>query len=93
MTDVRMDYGAQRHVDAAATAMLVRIAEAIERDAQRFAPVDTGELRASIQAGPPVLRTVRVTAGADYAGYVELGTRYMRAQPYLAPALYRERVI
>lgn len=31
--------------------------------------------------------TAKVRAGAEYSGYVELGTRYMAAQPYLQPAL------
>lgn len=88
-----MDAAAQREVDALIEGLLVRVAGAIERDAQRLAPVDTGELRRSIHAEEPHGRTVRVVAGADHASYVELGTRHMSAQPYLKPALYRERAL
>lgn len=49
----------------------------------------TGNLRRSIQ--PPKISIdgmeALVTVQADYGAYVELGTRYMEAQPYMAPAL------
>lgn len=32
-----------------------------------------------------------VGSNVEYAGYVELGTRYMRARPYLRPALEAAR--
>lgn len=54
--------------------------------AQRMAPVATGELRGSIayrvSNGELILY-----ADAPHAAYVELGTRKMAAQPYLRPAL------
>ncbi len=31
--------------------------------------------------------SAKVGTNVEYAPYVELGTRYMRAQPYLVPAL------
>lgn len=86
-----MDAAAEREIERAATALLVRVADAIARDAQTIAPVDTGRLRASIEASLPEGKTVRVHARANYAGYVELGTRHMAAQPYLSPALFRVR--
>lgn len=55
--------------------------------AQRKAPVDTGFLRRSI-----VFQLVsmgfeaRVFATAEYAPYLEHGTRFMSAQPFLGPA-------
>lgn len=54
---------------------------------QQNAPVDTGHLKRSIgleirDAG----LTAEVEPTADYAPYVELGTRFMKAQPYLKPA-------
>jgi len=68
----------------------------IAKAAQQLAPIETGELRASIgyvearKFGKPVLY---ITAGSDnrapYAAYVELGTSRMRAQPYLRPAVFR----
>ena len=34
--------------------------------------------------------TAEVYSTAEYAGYVEVGTRYMDAQPYLKPALEKQ---
>jgi len=71
----------------------------MERDAKRYAPVDTGWLRWNIRAKHKrrwsyELRatTVGRTVGSDqYAVYVELGTRFTRAQPYLRPAAMQGR--
>jgi hypothetical protein len=51
-------------------------------------PYATGRLKASgkVQRGPG-LATWEVEYGTDHAIYVELGTRYMHAEPYLRPAL------
>ena len=54
--------------------------------AQRNAPVDTGYLRSSIRAEPAGDVRWQVIVGAHYGIYVEFGTRYMRAQPFLDPA-------
>lgn len=59
--------------------------------ARQLAPVDTGRLRASIvsktTASTRTLEAVEVGTNVEYAPYVEFGTRYMRAQPFLRPAL------
>lgn len=67
-------------------AALAKTAHDVELVAKQLAPVDTGNLRASIGASGGGLRW-RVTAAAHYAVFVELGTRKMSAQPYLVPAL------
>ncbi|MDY5835763.1 MAG: HK97-gp10 family putative phage morphogenesis protein [Eubacteriales bacterium] len=55
---------------------------------QRKVPVRTGHLKRSGIAKTDLERLEgRVKYSADYAGYVEKGTRYMDAQPYLEPAL------
>ena len=61
----------------------------IENWAKGMAPVDTGALRNSIAAAKERELTWRVTAHADYAVYIELGTRRKNggARPYLDPAL------
>jgi len=93
-----MDDNARREIDRAIQNMLQRVGQAIADDAQRFAPVDTGALRAGIHVEGPTNNTVYVVASRDVPGddpkvpvYVEMGTRNMAAQPYLRPALYRER--
>lgn len=55
--------------------------------ARRNAPVDTGFLKRSIVMelanGGYVGRSI---AGAEYAPYIEYGTRFMASQPFMAPA-------
>lgn len=59
---------------------------------QRKVPVDTGHLKRSMiteVSADGEEGTVKYTA--DYAGYIEKGTRFMPAQPYLEPALNEVR--
>lgn len=63
----------------------------IERMAKVKAPVDTGALKNSIFSAKAGNLAYKVTAPQHYAIYVEKGTRKMRAQPYLKPALDAER--
>lgn len=53
-------------------------AELVAEEARMLAPVDTGELRSSIDVQPPVEQgtsvSVRVVASAAHAAYVEYGT-------------------
>lgn len=60
--------------------------------AQRIVPVDTGRLRASITTRDSGPLNFEVYTNVDYAGYVEWGTRYMAAQPYMRPAYERYRL-
>lgn len=81
-------------VGARAAAATRKSGADITRDAKALAPVDTGNLRASIGmtvTGDGRNGTMRVEVGptAHYAAYVELGTSRMRAQPYLRPATDR----
>lgn len=60
----------------------------LQQSAQQKAPVDSGTLKRSItlditDAG----MTAESEATVHYAGYVEYGTRFMKAQPYMRPAL------
>lgn len=59
----------------------------LQEKSQQKAPVDTGHLKDSIgielEDGG---MTAVVEPTAEYAAYVELGTRKMEAQPYLKPA-------
>ena len=59
----------------------------MQEKAQRNAPVDTGTLKRSI--GLEITDSgmaAEVEPTAEYAPYVELGTRFMEAQPYLKPS-------
>ena len=74
-------------------AATVKAALDIERDAKNYAPVDTGNLRASI--GHSDLRMayneidVEIGPTASYGRYVEEGTSRMAPQAYMTPALDR----
>lgn len=79
-------YAAVRAVEIKAEADLWRLALQIQNYARLLAPVDTGRLRSSVFArrGDGY---VEVGSNVQYAAYVEFGTRYMAAQPYLRPAI------
>jgi len=72
--------------------LLVPLCKAITKDAQRYVPVRTGDLKRDItwevQSG-----VGRIGSNLDYSEYVERGTPKMAAQPYLRPALYRVRTL
>jgi HK97 gp10 family phage protein len=63
--------------------MIDEIRERIQRRAKQLVPVDTGKLQASIR----LIQRYTVGSTVRYAGYVENGTRFMRAQPYMEPAI------
>ena len=55
--------------------------------AKKACPVDTGRLRNSItHVIRPSEKAVYIGTNVEYGPYVELGTRHMKAQPYLRPA-------
>ncbi|MEM2122911.1 MAG: HK97 gp10 family phage protein [Candidatus Bathyarchaeia archaeon] len=70
---------------------LDRVASGIEAAAKQLVPIRTGYLWSTIFHRTEGL-TARVGAAAHYAVYVEFGTRYVSARPYLRPALeaYRQ---
>lgn len=53
---------------------------------QQQTPVDTGELRGS-EAATAAAKSLTLTAGAEHGKYVEFGTRYMAAQPFMRPTV------
>lgn len=75
-----------RNMAVAADDMASAAADAVVEGAQQRAPVRTGYLRDSIfHLKDGKYHRVIVTAG--YAYFVEFGTRFMAAIPYLRPAL------
>jgi HK97 gp10 family phage protein len=78
--------GMKLHSDSEAEAL----ANAIANGAKQLCPVDTGRLRASIgvQAGSDSQGNFfDVGTYTSYAGFVEYGTRYMAAQPFMRPSI------
>ena len=74
-------------VHAAVVDAVAETAYGVEARGKQLCPVDTGTLRRSIHTvlSKGGLRAV-VGPSADYAEYVEFGTRYMAARPYMRPA-------
>jgi len=60
-----------------------------QRDAQAFCPVDTVNLRASIETEPMGPLAAEIGPTASYGHFVEFGTSRMGPQPYLGPGLDR----
>lgn len=64
----------------------------VESEAKLRCPVDTGNLRQSINH--KVIdseKSVRIGTNVEYAPFVEFGTIKMNAQPYLRPALLENK--
>jgi len=76
--------------DAIAEALSSVIAAAafsIEAAAKAVVPVDTGNLRSSIQTTIIDDMNASVDVGAEYGIFVEYGTRRMAAEPFMTPAV------
>lgn len=78
----RFDVSMQKHVHR----QLESWAEDVKALARQLVPVRTGYLRNTIYAK---IREWIATVGAEasYACWVEFGTRYMHARPFLHPAI------
>lgn len=63
-----------------------KAANDVESHAKGVAPVDTGNLRSSIQSESTGALSAVVNAGAEYGIYQEYGTYKMAAQPFMVPA-------
>lgn len=68
-----------------------RFAFAIQGEAQNLAPVDTGALKASLEAEQIEVLSWQVHDGVEYGIFQELGTSKMAAHPFLVPALEKFR--
>lgn len=73
-------------LEVATTAQLWTLALRIQNTARSLAPVDTGRLRSSIQASKGD-GYVEIGTNVEYAVFVEFGTRFQPAQPFLRPAI------
>ncbi len=78
----KLDSGMQREVHR----YLASWAADVKAEASRLVPVRTGYLRSTIYAKIQEW-VAEIGADATYALFVELGTKYMQAQPYLSPAI------
>ncbi len=82
---------AQAQVQRRAEQVIQNAARDVQKGAMQRAPVDTGFLRDNINAEQQTPLEWWVIAHAEYSIYQELGTRFMRAHPFLFPALEAAR--
>lgn len=70
---------------------VVKNASEMQKNAMRGAAVDTGFMKRSIglTQGAGGLN-IKVAPTAEYAPYVEYGTRYQTAQPFIRPAFQQQ---
>lgn len=95
-----------KELDVAIEKRLESSAQQIEADAKAKAPVGTpestgikgyigGSLRQSIKSTQTKDKEYTIkansTGNAPYAAFVEFGTRFMRARPFLYPAFFKNR--
>lgn len=87
------DLASELHAEA--SRVVRKTARDIEEGAKSIVPVDTGNLKNSIQVKEQddLNATIGIHEGShvEYAAYVEYGTHRMAAQPYLTPAAERAR--
>lgn len=71
---------------------LTLVGELVTTEAKVRCPVDTGKLRDSIayEVNESGL-SVRIGTPTEYGPYVEFGTKTMRMQPFLRPAVLENR--
>lgn len=67
---------------------LIKAGMVVKSSGKANAPIDKGYLEGSISSNVDKLRNeVEIGPNVEYDIYQEFGTRYMRAQPYMLPAL------
>lgn len=90
----KLTLGIQSWIDGTveeAEDLVAEYAEKIWKEARDLVPVDTGNLRSTIEIRlkKTVLAGIQAKIGTDrttYAIHVEYGTQFMKAQPYIRPA-------
>jgi HK97 gp10 family phage protein len=73
-------------IERALSAAVKKAAFSIEAHAKELAPVDTGNLRNSIQTDIEGPLKATVGTNVEYAQYQEFGTRYQKGTPFLSTA-------
>lgn len=62
----------------------------VELNAKEMAPFETGWLIMNIYSHKEGTLNYMVTSPVNYSVYLEYGTRYMMAQPFMYPAMQQE---
>lgn len=97
MSRVEIDHAGLAALKAHVLGKFAHVALDMGVDVERHAPVDTGALRMTVhvtELGPELWRISAGTGLPDArAIYNEFGTRYMRAQPFIRPSIYKRRAV
>lgn len=87
--------GLQAKIESGAKEGLILAGDLIAQRAAGKAPVDTGRLKRSITRENPVVvpggMAISVGTNVSYSEFQEMGTRKMKAHPYLRPAILESR--
>ncbi len=75
-----------KHSEDIAEQVVSEVGSLIKTNARHYVPVDTGDLKASIDLVIESSTEAIVGSALDYAPHVEFGTLNQSAQPYLYPA-------
>lgn len=86
VSDFQSHLGTRASREKALNNALKRAARIIQRRATELAPVRTGTLRRSMFTQELDPLTVAIRPGVNYGTFVEFGTKFMEAQPFLFPA-------
>lgn len=71
---------------------LFKVGAFVETESKTIVPVDTGRLKNSIEHQEnSAEQYTEIGSKVEYAPYVETGTYKMKAQPYLRPAIERNK--
>lgn len=79
---------AEREIDKALRRKNEAAAIAVENEAKKLSPVDTGRLRSSLSHDSDESGCV-VGTNVEYGAYQEFGTRYQSGTSYLRPGLLK----
>ena len=83
----------QAGAQAKANMVIRKVALDVEAYAKSVVPVDTGNLKNSLDAFQRDRLLWWVATNVEYAAFVEFGTSRMHARPYLTPAVERVRPV
>jgi hypothetical protein len=89
--DVQFSPDWDLQVMKAARPLMRKVLQDVADDMLRTVPRDTGELADSINPYATSGNRYRIKIGTDHWVHVEYGTRYMAAQPYIRPSVYKKR--
>lgn len=95
MNDVKFESNlkeVENALEQAISRALFKVGAFVETEAKTVVPVDTGRLKNSIEHQENSSEQyTEIGSKVEYAPYVETGTYKMKAQPYLRPAIERNK--